>query len=890
MNRFEKILSLLNKALSEANEKTFESLFEDNKKLADEIYDHFGLSGATFIVADNNAGRFVMLQEGVKEAEQYSVNLRLRIRSGPTSQGLGFYDYAAGEHYSKFCNRIFQIQRGEEGLGDYGSKLVLPREPEFLAGIRADTAVTSRDDTSFCSAAELYRGLLAWRWLHWLIWNFGKDHLLPHWSQDLFSRTKNPRGKSIDKLFSIHHLKWFDEIGSLELPEFSIGSLDRESSWSALKSSKGIKGNGPHAAWGKYRHLLDGRRASVRTFEDECTRLEGVFSNLKLSDHVKNDPHFSRYFDQPVGIAGAIHNWIRNELCEGKEVRLLHALKLLHEKVYAPLPAYYYFIMIDGRPKEHLVMPILRSTAFPLTYYVGGHLTHRKRHTAIAISLAALDYKAENQKRKEQDILHLRHVFRTCADRIIDGIFIRSLRQEKEHKIEGQRLVTVSSVRSLPSMLFLGKDDQNITIYSQQCRALLLVRALEDMGALKKDERIGVLGGGISGTTAATALVKMGYTVDLFESGSGVLCLQENAEHRFVHPNIAKWPSVDSLYEGAGLPEPFNWSACYANELVSTLREKIRRVKGSAGDRFDILTGATIKRVTLNGGPRPVNVTYSLKKAGGREQRVLQYGLVICALGYGTEARLPGDNLTKSYWERDDLGERLHEFEKGPQTQSILVVGSGDGGLIDLARAALGYRKVHKFRHDDVLKFLTREAPLEELGLAFKEVDTIAKAENLRSGSSKLFKLYQKRYQGFNEKYRLQLIRSMKQFAEERQYADVWFRYQQPDDTIFSLQNTALINRVLAFLILESRLANILPFPVKSFTTSKDSDGREVKRAGGRKNFAQICCRVGVRPNYPSTVITALRSQKRDEVSGRLNIGSELDAVAFEWFDKRLNC
>jgi heterodisulfide reductase subunit A-like polyferredoxin len=69
-------------------------------------------------------------------------------------------------------------------------------------------------------------------------------------------------------------------------------------------------------------------------------------------------------------------------------------------------------------------------------------------------------------------------------------------------------LIRLSTVRDHPNVFILGSNARYVTVYNQQVRALNLVAALAKSGYLSRHSRVGVVGGGIAGLTAAVAAAR----------------------------------------------------------------------------------------------------------------------------------------------------------------------------------------------------------------------------------------------------------------------------------------------------------------------------------------------------------------------------------------------
>jgi hypothetical protein len=868
---FTSLLEEVQKDVSKTDHQRYE-LFKDQPELATAFYDYFSLSGASFVVADNGSRKFVLLQKEIKEAKQYRGMLHLPMRRLPQESGVGSRHKWKQTEYNKFCDRIFKIQRWHEGLGEYRSQLILKREPEFLSVLSAE--IPKVNDWHKCTALELYIGLLSWRWLHWLCWNFGPRkpiEKLPSFPE-CYIRQSTPAGGDIPQYFTTEHLKWFGDPETSEFPEYSIAELDQEERWDNLNREV-------FKRWRSYRITLDGNRPSTQSFEDECVALRNIFQSLQPSADVRGSPDDDRFFGSPESIAAAIHDECKK--LPGKT--LSNVLGSLHELTKAPLPSYFYFCMIDGRPKEHLIVPVFRSHSFPLVYYIRGEPGHPRQHTAVAIALAALDFTPNDKMQEDRQLFQFQHMLKACANRFIDSIFLRSLRPEKEHGTERRRIVFVSSKDFLPGLFILGGTERNITIFSQQCRSLALVRGLHEMKILELngEHPIGVLGGGFAGSTATAALLKMGHKVRLYEERSDILTTQEPATHRFIHPYIANWPAAGSDIVDAGLPV-LSWQACNANELTVRLRKEFKDIQNETDGRLDFARSNIVKEVTLRDG------MIEVRSAQGEP---VKHKLVISALGFGQEQHLGLDSAC-SYWQPDRL-------EQAPPDLPVLVVGSGDGGLIDLARARLRIGTDTKFDHRRIIELVTKDDELCKLGEIFRDEDNEAQAHILLHGETDLLGRYDRRFDSLDGT----LQERAKQFILNlgQQPLDVFYNFRRS----FQLGKTILINRLLAFLILKYRLATPIRGEIVRPEVKADERGRLIKLvkfegAEEVQTFGEICLRVGLRGEYLDTIFSAQKLPGRTDpgyhrqydrrvnslkaVISQIDVGTNFDYINTQWY------
>jgi hypothetical protein len=216
----------------------------------------------------------------------------------------------------------------------------------------------------------------------------------------------------------------------------------------------------------------------------------------------------------------------------------------------------------------------------------------------------------------------------------------------------------------------IGSFGRRVNFYAQQNRALNLVWALKEAGRIRSGNSIAVIGGGVTGLTAAAGLISLGCSVDIYESGAVAIPRQAATQHRLVHPTINAWPSK--------APEittqlPFlEWHVGQCDQIAVSLKEQFESMRGAGSrlipniivtDIFEVATDLVMVR------PHP-------------EEGRKSYRLAIIALGFGDEvpsASFPGG---VKYWSPDGL-----EIDRNNNKfDHYIISGCGDGGLIDALR------------------------------------------------------------------------------------------------------------------------------------------------------------------------------------------------------------
>ncbi|WP_225412312.1 NACHT domain-containing protein [Stigmatella hybrida] len=327
---------------------------------------------------------------------------------------------------------------------------------------------------------------------------------------------------------------------------------------------------------------------------------------------------------------------------------------------------------------------------------------------------------------------------------------------------------------AIKGVYLLGCFDKRVTLYAQQCRALNLVHALVEHEELRAGVRVAVIGGGVGGLTAAAAVRLTGASVTLYEKEKQLLPIQRAAHHRWVHPHIyeaLEWPTTD-VSDLPVLP----WKAGPASDVVMQLEAAFEKLASTMGS-IHIHRNTLINKISKG--------TSGSVLLMDKNHVQTQYDIVIVAVGFGqesssadiTNARSSFCKSPISYWASDELTEQV-------DGKRILISGSGDGALIDLARAL-----VADFRHAEFVEDLLRNSLYQPLRRQFMEIE-----DRLRMKTDVcLWSEYSKR---------IQVPQEVFEFLRTREDANVTFNFSHYG---FFDRGTALHNRLLAFLFLSAQ-------------------------------------------------------------------------------------
>lgn len=270
---------------------------------------------------------------------------------------------------------------------------------------------------------------------------------------------------------------------------------------------------------------------------------------------------------------------------------------------------------------------------------------------------------------------------------------------EDDRQLRAKKIIETFEL--FEGIYLIGSLQTGVTVYNQQVRAHNLVWAMKKMAESGGNEpsSVAVVGGGISGVTAAACLHSMfpDLRVTIFEKQWELCPLQLGSDNRWVHPRIYDWPDPGSRAPSSGLPL-LNWGEGRASDVA-------RQVISGFADTSVLLNAAS----ELYLGTRHLKISHHTKEiewlgtrtelesgflqfsdAAGDKQK---FDAVILATGFGIE-RTSSISEAGSYWQN----ERLAQPSFDGRRTNYLISGYGDGALVDLARL-----RISRFRQDTVV-------------------------------------------------------------------------------------------------------------------------------------------------------------------------------------------
>jgi hypothetical protein len=235
--------------------------------------------------------------------------------------------------------------------------------------------------------------------------------------------------------------------------------------------------------------------------------------------------------------------------------------------------------------------------------------------------------------------------------------------------------------RETDRLYCVGPPSGRLSFMSQQMRAMNLVWALGKTGKIEPGMKVGVVGGGIAGLTAAMTLRAQRCHVTVYEKSKAVLHRQRGATHRHAHPSINWWPTESELLPTTSLPF-LNWGMGQCNRIVDAMMSQWARLEKESGPSLKVESENVTEAIAVLGDKNRLTLKSSNKSVGKG------FDVVIVASGFGEENSVEGLQRV-SYWQPDDLEDKRNN----PGSIDLFVVsGFGDGGLLDALRIAYDFR------------------------------------------------------------------------------------------------------------------------------------------------------------------------------------------------------
>jgi hypothetical protein len=404
------------------------------------------------------------------------------------------------------------------------------------------------------------------------------------------------------------------------------------------------------------------------------------------------------------------------------------------------------------------------------------------------------------------------------------------------------------STRSEKGLYVIGSYDSRVTIYSQQIRALNLVYALSHSGVIAKGTSVAIVGGGVSGMTAAVALGSLDCGVSIFERQSDLLHLFRGCHTRFVHPNAYDWPEPWASNDATELPF-MNWTAATADQVARKLITQWDDYAGKLPIKVHLSTKVMIRELVSD-----------RRRVTALSPKLDEYffDVVILCVGFGLEKTIRPQPV-RSYW-RDSA---LHqpELESTGKRTHYLISGNGDGGLVDLLRVRL-----RDFNHKELLYEMEGD-DLKHIKSELLKIEIVARNEMLAGNdpSKALYECYRKL--SIPEKIERYLARQM------RSDTRVTFNYR---DWPLSIHSSVLHRLLVSILLQKDDFLHVLPGTLMSVDGHEPDLRVSCQTYSGivTETFNRVVLRHGPEPIMPLD-----HSVLHDKIGPELKPRAELDAT-----------
>ncbi len=228
-------------------------------------------------------------------------------------------------------------------------------------------------------------------------------------------------------------------------------------------------------------------------------------------------------------------------------------------------------------------------------------------------------------------------------------------------------------------------------------RAVTLVRAaFHEEKEFKERSTLLVIGGGISGASAALEAAKKGLIVTLIESDRNLFSVQRKCATRWMHPYEYDWPLNHYRHgnfpyltkDKKSCPKLMHWQAGVASRVATNMGG---RIFARAPSNLNIQLSFT-------------RIPVSLKTLREDFDPHGEFDFILICTGAREKFNL-GESRFASfrYWENDPL-EKLHHSVRTRNIRRILLSGGGDGVLQDFLRIAHRTAQGHFFSAGELLR------------------------------------------------------------------------------------------------------------------------------------------------------------------------------------------
>lgn len=254
------------------------------------------------------------------------------------------------------------------------------------------------------------------------------------------------------------------------------------------------------------------------------------------------------------------------------------------------------------------------------------------------------------------------------------------------------------------ALFSIGPYGNRISFASQQQRSLSLVWALHVFGILPASaryvhheesqtphKRVAIIGGGLSGITAAAALITTGHHCTVFERSDDLLPNLSNT-NRHIHPTINFWP-LEPLAPATDFPF-LNWYEDSPNGIKEQISGDIEYLKKHPNFQPLLKTQVSaldVRSDTSYDDKDRVKIYFhtiydSSNTDPNKDLEYRNFDLAIVCSGFAKSETPNYATDCTQYWD-NSLNNLENDANFREKYRHIVIAGSGDGGLIEETQA-----------------------------------------------------------------------------------------------------------------------------------------------------------------------------------------------------------
>lgn len=249
-----------------------------------------------------------------------------------------------------------------------------------------------------------------------------------------------------------------------------------------------------------------------------------------------------------------------------------------------------------------------------------------------------------------------------------------------------------------PPMFNLSGKLSPVSIRDQMVRGQLLAERAYEEEIINSDYPLLIIGAGAAGiTTAMTSYLRRYCVPTVVESEADPFSLQARCTSRWISPTQYDWPVEH--WNGAAYPvstgwRPLPWNGDRSHSIAAFWKASLTASRMHVDYSSRVRNAWPIPRAL---GKHPM--AWAAEYWCGGAWRTRQFGAIVVAIGFGEErykftASHGGVNYTsRPFWSDDMLENSSYGLFNEP---SILISGSGDGGLQDFLRIATNCKSAHQ--------------------------------------------------------------------------------------------------------------------------------------------------------------------------------------------------